>query len=246
MRSERVIFWDFDGTLGHRPENWAGALVAALVEIAPDQRIAVDQVRPFLRAGFPWHTPDVPHVELADPDRWWQNLEPVFARAYEGVGVPPALAREAAVGVRRRYVDPTTYLLFGEVIPTLRTLSELGWRHRLITNHVPELPAVLDALGLSPLVEHVTNSATVGYEKPHPTIFRRALDAAGNPRQAWMVGDNFAADVLGAEKVGMRGILVRRNDARARWFCADLVGVIDVIAENTEGRDVPTASSERG
>jgi putative hydrolase of the HAD superfamily len=234
MGSDRVIFWDFDATLGHRPENWSGSLVAALAQIAPEHEITRDQVRPFLRAGFPWHAPDVPHGELADPDRWWRNLEPVFVRAYEGVGVPSPLARQAAVRVRHRCADPVTYALFDDALPALRALAELGRRHRLITNHVPELPAILGALGLFPLVDHVTNSADVGYEKPHPEIFRLALEAAGHPREAWMVGDNTFADVLGAERVGMRGILVRRAAPRARRCCPDLGQVLGIVGVNRD------------
>src|SRR5437588_539414 len=235
MRSERVIFWDFDGTLGYRSEHWSGTVVAVLARLAPDHGITVDQVRPFLQGGYYWHTPDVPHVELADPDRWWRNLEPVFARAYEGAGVDHALARRAAAQVRQRYVDPATYALFDDVLPTLRALSEQGFRHRLISNHVPELAAIVEALGCAPLVEHVTNSAAVGYEKPHPEIFRLALEAAGNPLQAWMVGDNVVADVLGAERAGLRGILVRREDPRANRCCPSLAGVLSIIAQRQFG-----------
>lgn len=230
---DRVIFWDFDGTLGYRPENWSGTLVAVLNALVPNHGVTVDLVRPFLREGFPWHTPDVPHVELTDPDRWWQNLEPVFVRAYDGAGLPSALARDAAVRVRQRCVDPATYALFDDTLPTLHALADLGFRHRLITNHVPELSEILDALGLTSLIEHVTNSAVVGYEKPHAEIFRLALRAADYPRRVWMVGDNVVADVLGAEQAGMRGILVRREDSRATRCCPHLAGVVNVIATST-------------
>lgn len=200
----------------------------------PEHGVTLDRVRPFLREGFPWHTPDVPHPELGDPDRWWNNLEPVFVRAYEGAGCPRSLAREAAARVRQRYVDLSTYTLFDDALPTLRALSELGFRQRLITNHVPELASILDPLGLTPPIEHATSSAEVGYEKPHPAIYRLALQAAGNPRQAWMVGDNVEADVLGAERVGLRGILVRREDPRAKRFCPSLAGVVSLIAADRD------------
>ncbi len=232
MQANRVIFWDFDGTLGYRPENWSGALVAALNDQHPTHTVTVESLRPFLREGFYWHNPEIPHLDLADPNRYWQNLEPVFVRAYEGAGLGNNRARQAARRVRARCVDPSTYVLYEDTVPTLAALSAAGWRHRMITNHVPELPSVLDALGLLPVFDHIANSGTVGYEKPHPEIFRFALESAGHPREMWMVGDNVVADVLGAEKAGIKGILVRRQDSRARWNCASLQDVMKVIVEN--------------
>jgi FMN phosphatase YigB (HAD superfamily) len=58
-------------------------------------------------------------------------------------------------------------------------------------------------------VHAVVTSAAVGVEKPHPLIFRTALDAAGTPTHAWMIGDNPVADVAGAAKLGIPGVLVR-------------------------------------
>jgi HAD superfamily hydrolase (TIGR01509 family) len=46
------------------------------------------------------------------------------------------------------------------------------------------------------------------YRKPHPAIFRMALEAAGLPAQGTMfVGDSPKADVYGAHRVGMRTVL---------------------------------------
>ncbi len=234
MNEDRIIFWDFDGTLGYRPENWSGALLAVLADHDSDHGITVADLRPYLREGFCWHTPEIPHPHLADPDRYWQVLEPVFERAYVAAGVGPAVARKAARKVRVRCLDPSTYSLYEDTVPTLAALSAAGWRHRMITNHVPEFPSILDALELRPAFDHITNSGTAGYEKPHPEIFRLALEAAGRPREAWMVGDNIVADVLGAERAGMRGILVRQEDSRARWSCAGLADVAKVIIEGGE------------
>jgi putative hydrolase of the HAD superfamily len=96
------------------------------------------------------------------------------------------------------------------------------------------LPAIPDGLGLSLLVDHLTNSAEVAYEKPHPETCRLARDADGHPRETWMVVDNVVADVLGAERVGMRGILVRRADPRARRYCPDLGRVPGILGANRD------------
>ena len=51
----------------------------------------------------------------------------------------------------------------------------------------------------------IAYSDEVGFRKPDGRIFRRALEALGvEPAQALHVGDNPDADVLGAQRAGMR------------------------------------------
>ncbi|MBI2941543.1 MAG: HAD hydrolase-like protein [Chloroflexi bacterium] len=46
-----------------------------------------------------------------------------------------------------------------------------------------------------------------------------------------MVGDPVTADVQGAERAGIKGILVRREDERAARRCPDLRGVIKTVED---------------
>ncbi len=57
----------------------------------------------------------------------------------------------------------------------------------------------------------VINSATSGYEKPHPQAFRLAQAAAGPARRLVMIGDNPQADAGGARRAGIDAIWVRRD-----------------------------------
>ena len=57
-----------------------------------------------------------------------------------------------------------------------------------------------------------------------------AVQLAGNPEEVWMVGDNPVADVGGAEAVGIKAILVRKQKAEpVRYYSPDLRGVIKHI-----------------
>ncbi len=218
-----MILWDFDGTLAHRPGMWRGCLVETLDEHASGHGIDPEQLRPFLRDGFPWDSPDVPHPELCEPDAWWAHVEVLLAAAYDGAGIEPRHAAELAGRVRARYVDPTrVWELFPDTRPVLERLREDGWRHVVLSNHVPELPEIAAGLGLTPLVEHIVSSAATGYEKPHPEAFRLALALCGNPEEVWMVGDNPLADVAGAEAVGIPAVLVRTLREPAKRVAADL------------------------
>jgi putative hydrolase of the HAD superfamily len=49
--------------------------------------------------------------------------------------------------------------------------------------------------------------------KPHPTIFQAALDLLDvKPADAVMVGDSVEEDIEGAQAMGMRAILIDRED----------------------------------
>jgi putative hydrolase of the HAD superfamily len=211
--SDRVVLWDFDGTLAHRPGMWRGCMVEVLDEHEPGHGISDDVFVPFLRDGFPWHAPDVAHPELCEADAWWRHVEPPLVRGYEGAGLAPERALALARLVRERYVDVSRWRLFDDTLPVLRRLRERGWRHVILSNHVPELGAIVAALGLDELVDETINSALTGYEKPNAEAFELGRRAAGGAAEIWMVGDNPVADVAGAEAAGIPAILVRTDPA---------------------------------
>ncbi len=229
----RLLIWDFDGTLGHRrgDTGWTMLLEEVLDAEERGHGHSAETFRPYLREGFPWHRPDVPHLELCgDPDGWWAGVQLQLARAYEAAGYRPARARELATVSRRLYVEPAGWSLFDDALPTLERLAGKGWKHAILSNHVPELGAIVTGLGLDRLVVALSCSADTGYEKPHPLSYASVLEPL-EPTEAWMIGDNVVADVLGAEAIGIPAVLVRRPDPRAVRFAATLAGVEEFLTE---------------
>lgn len=229
----RVLIWDFDGTLAHRRSEtgWSILLAEALDAEDPGHGHSADTFRPHLRDGFPWHRPDVPHPELCEPEAWWASVQPVLGRAYEAAGYDRARALELAEAARRLYVDPGVgWALFDDTLPALERLSQAGWAHAILSNHVPELRQIVAGLGLDDVIAEVSCSAETGYEKPHPQAFAAVLDRL-RPAAAWMVGDNVVADVLGAEAVGIPAVLVRRPDLRAARYADSLTDVDAFLVE---------------
>src|SRR5262249_46098524 len=88
----------------------------------------------------------------------------------------------------------------------------------------------LGLLGLGDVVDVVVCSAAIGYEKPHPEAYRCALRAAGDPERRWMVGDNYQADVVGAERAGIPAILVRSDHPEAQRRAKDLIEAAVIIS----------------
>lgn len=151
----------------------------------------------------------------ADPvavaDEWWHHVGTLFVHAFRALGVDEGRLSEGVAAVRTRYCDPGRFQLFPDTIPAMRALRARGWSTVILSNHVPELPSIVEGLGLGQFVDDTLSSARTGFEKPHPEAFRLGLRGMDDSA-AWMVGDNPVADVGGAEAVGIRAILVRRTD----------------------------------
>jgi putative hydrolase of the HAD superfamily len=82
----------------------------------------------------------------------------------------------------------------------------------VVSNWDASLPAALDSTGLSPLVDAVLTSATVGAAKPDPAIFERALAVAGvAAADALHVGDSLAEDVEGARRAQIAAVWCNRR-----------------------------------
>jgi putative hydrolase of the HAD superfamily len=194
----------------------------------PETPVTLEQIRPYLQSGFPWHAPENPHPGLS-ADEWWEELFPIFLRAFRSLGQDPTRARELARGVRPVYTDPAGWQTFPDALPALERLSTLGWTHLLLSNHVPELADLLVHLGLADRFAVVFNSAETGYEKPNVKAFQLALQWAGPAAPAWVIGDRYSSDIVGAREAGLPAVLVRGFHPDAPLFCKALAGIEAIV-----------------
>lgn len=201
------------------------SLLEAVHEIYPKSKATVNDIVPHLKQGFPWHEPEKAHVHLSTSELWWAHLRKVFIQTFLKLGFSREDASELAWLAQKRFLDFERWKLFQDTIPTLKGLQSYGWKHIIVSNHVPELNLIISHLGLDNYLIDVINSAEVGFEKPNPKIFEVALGRAFRADDIWMIGDNYNADVWGAEQVGIKAILVRGMDSRAKYNFLDLYGV---------------------
>ncbi|HWD61814.1 MAG TPA: HAD-IA family hydrolase [Humibacter sp.] len=207
-RAETVVFWDFDGTIAERPGHWSSCMLDVLEPLWNDHDLTIDTFEPYLRTGFPWQDTTLDRTHLTEADAWWRALGTVLRSAYLSAGVPESVVDLAVAAVRERFSDTSTWRVIPGATEALSALQREGVTQAVLSNHVPELPAIVDALGLAGYFDTVFTSATIGFEKPHPGIFAHALDAFGHPDDVWLIGDNPVADVEGATAAGIRAVLV--------------------------------------
>ena len=114
--------------------------------------------------------------------------------------------------------------LYKDVAPALDELKERGLTLGLISNVDRDISADYDKLGLGNWLQLKIISKDVGFTKPHPQIFQAAVvKAKVKPEESIYVGDQYDIDVVGANGVGMRGILIDRHD-----FFGDITDVIRI------------------
>ena len=82
------------------------------------------------------------------------------------------------------------------------------YKLHIITNGFEEVQTKkMSTSGILHFFDKVITSESVGVKKPNPKIFHHALEVAETEaKNSIMIGDNYEADILGAQQVGMQTI----------------------------------------
>lgn len=208
---ERILFWDFDGTLVYSPHLWSVSMYDSLKKQMPDYKGTIDDIRAAASGTVcSWDTGHKDYSQIMGM-KWWDFTEKRFYEKYLELGIPEETAERAAQGVHREIIDPKRYKLFEDTVWALEESAKRGYHNYIISNNYPEMDQVMEQIGILSYFEDLIVSANVGIDKPDPEIFRIAFEKAGSPSDCWMIGDNPRADMQGAKQAGMRTILVHRD-----------------------------------
>lgn len=205
----KVVFFDVGDTLLRVDPSWAAIYLRACREfgLEIDEGELEDAFRRVAEAGV--SEGSGPYE--ASMEASYRRVKGFDERVMAALGqrdLPDRFYRR--VGELFRAAE--AWHVFPEVRGVLDALSEAGVRCAVISNWVWGLPELLHDLDLAHHFEHIVASSRVGYDKPHPGIFRHALELAGVAGdEAIHVGDNPASDVAGARAAGIRPVLVRRR-----------------------------------
>ncbi len=204
MTNLRAVLFDVDFTLCRPgPELSAGSYA----RIAGRHGVALDVAR-YDDAREAAALNLKRHPELLHDDTIWHRFtEEIFV----GMGGPSEIASECAREIEQGWEVSENFELFEDALPVLDELRAAQLRIGLVSNGIRDLAEFVAHHRLD--VDAVVDSRTHGWVKPHPTIFQAALERLGvDATVTVMVGDSLEEDVEGARALGMRAILIDRDE----------------------------------
>lgn len=153
------------------------------------------------------------------PERWSSSqsryVGPIRI-ALADAGVPEHVMDEVC-GVRHAYVRRAVVPRAGAV-GTLRRLRELGVATGLITVCSEDVELVWPETEFAGLFDAEVFSSRLGVAKPDPRIYLHCCELLGvEPGDAVFVGDGANDELAGAERVGMRALLIHRPGEPPLW-----------------------------
>jgi len=214
MQKPQVIFLDAVGTLF----GLKGSVGAIYSQIAADfgVEVAAESLEQSFSAIFPTSSPlafpDVEPAQIPELEYcWWRSLT---GAVFNNLGYLERFPDfEAFFGeLYRHFATAEPWVLYGDVIPTLRLWQIQGIELGIISNFDSRIYRVLAELGLEYFFRSITISSQAGVAKPAPEIFQIALHKHDcSPAQAWHIGDSKKEDYQGAKSLGIEAFLIKRS-----------------------------------
>ncbi len=137
-----------------------------------------------------------------DHSFWWMY----YSQLLSEIGLKDDAIRDQLVAAIRKSGN------WDRILPgTAEQLHEIGEHCEIavISNADGKIENVLQRCGIAHRFRTITDSGLVGYEKPHPEIFRQALRSMNaTPEESLYVGDVYSVDYLGATGAGMQAMLM--------------------------------------
>jgi putative hydrolase of the HAD superfamily len=197
----KVIFFDVGNTLLFPNRTRIHALLAERGIVPDDEHLRDLECR--TKNQFDgMMTGTIPKNGGPDHGFWWM----FYSQLLSDVGLNDDAVRDQLVASIRNSGNWDT------IRPgTADQLQEIGERYRVavISNADGRIEDVLQRCGIAQCFRTITDSGLVGYEKPHPEIFRQALESLNaTPAESLYVGDVYSVDYLGATGAGMQAILM--------------------------------------
>lgn len=225
-----MVFFDLDGTLVfHEPDSYE-VVTAFCAEIG--QPVSDEAWRRGRRARHEYFVDPEIRAQLGELSReeFWHRYNLHMLTVLGIQGDLDAIAD--VIGSRFAALD-IAYLCPEAGLRTLTALRARGYQLGLITNREDQarFEEQLDQLGLRGHFDLLLTAGEAGVSKPNPAIFGLALARAGlTADQALYVGDNYWADVVGAERAGMRAVLLDPHHLFPEAECVVVERIEDLLA----------------
>jgi HAD superfamily hydrolase (TIGR01549 family) len=212
LQDIQTIIFDLDGTLRHnlpsRSQTFVGFLSQFGIENDQDKRHCVVRWEHYYWAqseelAQDWLTFQVPTINEAN-DPFWTNY--MFRNYQPEDWIPP------------------------EVPTTLLALKESGFQLGLLSNRREPIHEKLEDMGLHGYFELALFAGEINSWKPDPQIFHDALKKLDTTaRQTAYVGDNYYADIIGAQRAGVNPVLLDPEGVFPDADCPVIKSIEDLL-----------------
>jgi 2-haloacid dehalogenase len=140
---------------------------------------------------------------------FWQVTGDALDFALETLGLDDPQLRARLMDLYR------TLDVFPEVPATLQRLKAVGLKTAILSNGSPDmLDAAVNKAGIGDLLDAVLSVESVGIYKPHPKVYRLAVDRLAIPAGAILFLSSNAWDAYAASAFGMRVVWCNRYGQR--------------------------------
>jgi HAD superfamily hydrolase (TIGR01549 family) len=225
-----TVFFDFDGTLVfHEPDSF-DLISTFCADIGqPLDPEAQHRGRRF-RHGYFVDPIIRDRLNQFSADEFWWHFNRYLL---EAVGIQGDLDHLAAEVTERVQEIALIYHCPDAGCQTLTELRTRGYGLGLITNrsNVERFYELLDAMELRPYFDMILASGEIGIHKPEPGIFDIALERLdAQAEQSIYVGDNYWADVVGAQRAGLTPMLLDPDHLFPEAECTILANIDELLA----------------
>jgi putative hydrolase of the HAD superfamily len=205
------ILFDLDGTLLHNCPSFTQAFLDYAVQLGaendPEKRREATRWSHYYWAQSTELMRDR-HKFAGDEKSFWLNYTRRHLAAF---ACPPEAVEALAPGVHRLMTEDhqPEDCVPPEVPETLHALQAAGFRLGVLSNRNNPCHSALAEHNLQSYFSCALVAGELDAWKPDPRVFLQALKRLGTaPEQTVYVGDNYYADILGAQAAGLRAVLL--------------------------------------
>jgi len=205
-----TILFDLDGTLRHSRPSFTETFISFAVQLgAPDSEDHRRRATRWLHYYWAQSSDLLADRQIyQDEGIFWTNHARLFLI---NLGCLPEQADKLAPELYHHYINefqPEDWVP-PDVPETLQRLISAGYTLGVASNRSQSYQEQLETLGLDSYFECTIAAGEVNSWKPDPVIFQHALQELGaEPGKTLYVGDNYYADVIGAQRAGLQPVLI--------------------------------------
>jgi putative hydrolase of the HAD superfamily len=211
------IIFDLYGTLVYDRFANPGAFEALVDDMASSLQVNRAMFRTY------WESTYFMRVEGR-----WRTVFDCLVDFSERSGITIPVERLRATAELNERICRESHLARDAALDVLKACRLAGVRMGLMSDCAPATPAVFPSSPLHQFFEATVYSCRVGMRKPAAALYERCLEKMGvAPTECLYVGDGNGRELTGAQRLGLRPILIKSRNAPedpGRWLVDDWNG----------------------